>query len=324
MHAGFRERIVRPEGSHILRERPATRTGCAAICTKAQSRAALLSLKCGVCERKMRQVSPSRGRLSPASGAECRLLGRYTPTRWRQQVAQRPSRSSSLRLATRGSRRRPSPLLFRRPRGTSCAATCSSSAAASTRIAAASSRMSYPACPPIPRARLRRAYSVFSRATRRAPDDPLTRPWRRSCTCRASSSTPLSTAVGAAVFVPGGIAASSSPSGGPTGPAAETGAMTPGGTVMVAQAAEFVPRRAVTCVHGSNSRSALRLIHSLCSPALSEDAAFYSATGPSAHDAPTVAEVGGYEQAMEGMAQQTPEGLAEYYQHAMDMVRKLP
>lgn len=93
---------------------------------------------------------------------------------------------------------------------------------------------------------------------------------------------------------------------------------------MVAQAAEFVPRRAVTYVHGSNSRSALRLIHSLCSPALSEDAAFYSATGPSAHEAPTDAEVGGYEQAMEGMAQQTPEGLAEYYQHAMDMVRKLP
>ncbi|GJN93868.1 hypothetical protein Rhopal_006927-T1 [Rhodotorula paludigena] len=116
----------------------------------------------------------------------------------------------------------------------------------------------------------------------------------------ASSSTPLSTAVGAAVFVPGGIAASSSPSGGPTGPAAETGAMTPGGTVMVAQAAEFVPRRAVT-------------------PALSEDAAFYSATGPSAHEAPTDAEVGGYEQAMEGMAQQTQDGLAEYYQHAMDM-----
>lgn len=60
MHAGFRERIVRPEGSHILRERPATRTGCAAIYTRTQSGTALLSLKRGVCERKMRQVSPSR------------------------------------------------------------------------------------------------------------------------------------------------------------------------------------------------------------------------------------------------------------------------
>ncbi|BGP19909.1 hypothetical protein JCM10213_008616 [Rhodosporidiobolus nylandii] len=115
----------------------------------------------------------------------------------------------------------------------------------------------------------------------------------------AAPSTPLSAiAASAAVFVPGSTSGSTGGSG----------SATPGGTSMAgaAKAAEFVPRRAVT-------------------PALSEDAAFYTPAGSSAQagqdgeSQQQQEENGSYAKGMEEASQQTGENLAEYYQQAMDL-----
>ncbi|GAA6020375.1 hypothetical protein JCM10207_002087 [Rhodosporidiobolus poonsookiae] len=113
----------------------------------------------------------------------------------------------------------------------------------------------------------------------------------------AAPSTPLSVAnvASAAVFVPGGVAAVGAEEGRSAG---GSGTLTPGGSSMAAsaQAAEFVPRRAVT-------------------PALSEDAAFFTPAGQSSEPAAG----SDYAQGMAEAGQQTSEGLSEYYQQAMDL-----
>ncbi|GAA5915452.1 hypothetical protein JCM8208_000718 [Rhodotorula glutinis] len=110
-----------------------------------------------------------------------------------------------------------------------------------------------------------------------------------------SSSTPFSAAaLTAAVFVPGGAPSSAASD---TGRAPPSGTLTPGGSAMAVQAAEFVPRRAAT-------------------PALSEDAAFFV---PPGHEGPEPGPSTGYHQAMADVAHQDADGLAEYYHQAMDL-----
>ncbi|BGP51487.1 PAB-dependent poly(A)-specific ribonuclease subunit 3 [Rhodotorula kratochvilovae] len=110
-----------------------------------------------------------------------------------------------------------------------------------------------------------------------------------------TSSTPLSAAaITAAVFVPGGVSSSGTSDAGRAPP---SGTLTPGGSAMAVQAAEFVPRRAAT-------------------PALSEDAAFYA---PEAQEGADIDPTTGYNKGMADVAQQNAEGLAEYYQQAMDL-----
>ncbi|GAA6037662.1 hypothetical protein JCM8097_002273 [Rhodosporidiobolus ruineniae] len=116
-----------------------------------------------------------------------------------------------------------------------------------------------------------------------------------------SASTPLSVAsvANAAVFVPG-LAAPVPTVPSAVAEGAGSGAVTPGGSQIgasSARAAEFVPRQAVT-------------------PALSEDAAFFSPAG--GESAPTDAEANGNGNA-QPEEQPAQEGLAEYYQQAMDL-----
>lgn len=55
-----------------------------------------------------------------------------------------------------------------------------------------------------------------------------------------------------------------------------------------------------------------------CSPALSEDAAFFA---PAGQEGPEAGPSNGYNQAMADVGQQSADGLAEYYHQAMDLVR---
>ncbi|GAA5881277.1 hypothetical protein JCM5296_007501 [Sporobolomyces johnsonii] len=118
----------------------------------------------------------------------------------------------------------------------------------------------------------------------------------------AAPSTPLSvaSAANAAVFVPGGSGTIASGSGN------GSGTLTPsGGSAMGPTAAEFVPRRTATTDR----------------PALSEDAPFFTPAGSQPHPSAEPGSSNGYAKQMldTGQGQGGAEGMAEYYQQAMDL-----
>lgn len=95
---------------------------------------------------------------------------------------------------------------------------------------------------------------------------------------------------------------------------------------MAAKAAEFVPRRAVTYVRSLVSPSwdwtDFPPFLAMRRPALSEDAPFFTPAGQQqAPSAPGSVADSSYGRAMAEASQQTAEGLSEYYQQAMDLVR---
>ncbi|CEQ42692.1 SPOSA6832_04537 [Sporobolomyces salmonicolor] len=116
---------------------------------------------------------------------------------------------------------------------------------------------------------------------------------------RAAPSTPLSvaSAANAAVFIPGASGTSASGKGN------GSGTLTPsGGSAMGPTAAEFVPRRSAT-------------------PALSEDAPFFTPAGSQPQPSAEPEASNGYAKQMldTGQGQGGAEGMAEYYQQAMDL-----
>lgn len=99
---------------------------------------------------------------------------------------------------------------------------------------------------------------------------------------------------------------------------------------MAAKAAEFVPRKAVTygpffrhAAEPKELNSSLLPHLAKCRPALSEDAPFFTPAGQQVPSAPGSVADCSYGRAMTEASQQTAEGLSEYYQQAMDLVRPL-